>query len=513
MSLANLLALLRKRLVFIVVFTAVVFAGSCISARMLPDEYTATTTIYVLTRDIGYDFQQPSADSAASESQNQRNVYSSPVTAGDLSYSSLIGSEITGLMDSDRARNDVAERLGLPNLKGFSITNVSSNNARLITVAVMGPDSQQVADVANTLVEVASDIAVSMMNVEAVNVIDSAEPPASPSGPNRIRYATIGLLAGFLASILLVLVADLLDTRVHNVEDVKNLVSLPVLSCFPSTEDDEGDADNASKTLLANIRFMSVDNPLRTIAVTSAAPNEGKTVIAAWFARAIATSGKTVLLIESDMRRRSMAARLGVHSKSGVYSVLSGEKNLREAIAATDVPNVYFLDCEPAIPTPSDLLSSQKYMRLIAHAKSMFDYVVFDTPPIGAFVDAAVLGTRVDAILMVVRENYTLKQDVKAAIDQLGRAGCNTAGIVMNFCKPGSGGYYHYYYDYYYTSDGKQKKKGGPFRRTMFRRDSGSSGVGKLRGWSGGKDDGKSNEAYPITAQMPSVSDEFDWTV
>ena len=232
------------------------------------------------------------------------------------------------------------------------------------------------------------------------------------------------------------------------------LPSIPSLFTKSSGKNDElSSVVNSAKTLLANIRFMSVDNPVRTVAITSAVPNEGKTFVTANLASAIATSGKTVLLVECDMRRRSMAHALNVHAQHGLYSVVSGEVGLTTAAISTTTPNLYFLDAEPHIPNPSDLLNSNRFARLIEVAKKTFDYVVFDTPPVGTFVDAAVLGTKVDAVFMVVRENFTKKAEVAAAAEQLKKSGCNLAGIVMNYCERRSS---EYYYEYYYSKSGQR---------------------------------------------------------
>ena len=210
---------------------------------------------------------------------------------------------------------------------------------------------------------------------------------------------------------------------------------------------------NASKTLLANIRFMSVDDPVKSIVITSAVPNEGKTFVAANLASAIATSGRTVLVVECDMRRRSMASVLGAHAQYGLYAVVAGEVPLTQAAVATDTPNLYFLDAEPHIPNPSDLLNSHRFTRLVEIAEKTFDYVVFDTPPVGTFVDAAVLGTKADAVFMVVREGFTKKAEVVAAVDQLSKSGCNLAGVVMNYCERTHS---EYYYEYYYSKENKK---------------------------------------------------------
>ena len=212
---------------------------------------------------------------------------------------------------------------------------------------------------------------------------------------------------------------------------------------------------NSAKTFLANVRFLSVDDPVHTIVLTSAVPNEGKTFVTANLASAIATSGQTVLLVECDMRRRSMASSLGVHARHGIYEVLSSSKisdqDILAAAITTDIPNLYFLDAEPHLPNPSDILNSERFTRFIHVAASMYDYVVFDTPPVGTFVDAAVLGTKVDAVFMVVREGFTKKQEVADAAEQLRKSGCNLAGVVMNYCARRDS---EYYYEYYYTKTG-----------------------------------------------------------
>ena len=183
---------------------------------------------------------------------------------------------------------------------------------------------------------------------------------------------------------------------------------------------------NAAKTLLANIRFASVDKPIRTLTVTSSTPNEGKSTVA----KAIATSGATVLLVECDMRRRSQAEMIGVHSLGGVYSVLSGQMTVDEAVVEVS-QNLYFLDSEPNIPNPADIIASHRFSKLVSTLESKYRYVIFDTPPVGTFVDAAEVGRLTDGVIFVVRENFTKRNEVLAAFDQLRKAEVNIIGSVI----------------------------------------------------------------------------------
>lgn len=205
---------------------------------------------------------------------------------------------------------------------------------------------------------------------------------------------------------------------------------------------------NASNTLFANIRFASVDRRVRVIAVTSAGPDEGKTTVCTNLACAMASSGKSVLLVETDMRKRSLAAKAKVYSGKGIYSVLSGECRVEDAICDTEAPGVQLLDVEPGIPNPPDLLSSRRFDTLVEALSLMYDYVILDTPPLGLFVDAALVGNVADGVLFVVRERYVKRNQIAKGLSQLEQANAHILGIVTTFSQDQSRGGY-YYYGYY----------------------------------------------------------------
>lgn len=206
---------------------------------------------------------------------------------------------------------------------------------------------------------------------------------------------------------------------------------------------------NAAKTLAANIRFASVDNPVSSIVVTSSVPNEGKTFVAVELARALASSsGKRVLLMECDMRKRSLAARLGTHGRHGIYDVLSGEADVDEAIVPTSMERLFFLDAEPNIPNPTDIVSSKRFRGLLQGLRREFGYVIMDTSPLGAFVDAAVLGSIADGTVLVVRENFVRRDALVASFTQLKQAGAHVLGTVLNQCEADGNYGYGYYGNY-----------------------------------------------------------------
>lgn len=207
---------------------------------------------------------------------------------------------------------------------------------------------------------------------------------------------------------------------------------------------------NAANTLLTNIRFSSVDDPVKTILIASSVPNEGKTTTAIALACAISESGKSCLLVEGDMRRRSLRSALDAKPRYGLYAVLSEECTARDAVIETSFKNVFFLDAEPGIPNPEEVLISNRYAALLEELRDAFDYVIVDAPPIGAYADASVIASKVDGTVLVVREGYTDKREALYAVESLKAAGAHILGIAFNCQSAVSGSGSGYYYGYYY---------------------------------------------------------------
>lgn len=199
---------------------------------------------------------------------------------------------------------------------------------------------------------------------------------------------------------------------------------------------------NASKTLFANICFASVDEDIKTLVVTSSAQDEGKTTVSTNLACAAASSGKKVLLVEADMRRRCIASLLGTHSRYGLVSVLLGRSSIEEAVISTGRQNLYFLDSEPNVASPIDLLLSKRFRDLVEDLSEKFDYVIFDAPPVGLFADAAAIGSAVDGSLLVVRERFAKQSEVASAIQQMRASNSRIIGAVMTFTSKYDSDYY-----------------------------------------------------------------------
>ena len=208
---------------------------------------------------------------------------------------------------------------------------------------------------------------------------------------------------------------------------------------------------NAATTLLANIRFADMDNPIKTVVITSSVSGEGKSTISANLAQIMAAGGKKTLIVDCDSRNRSVALTFGAKPAYGLFAVLSKQVSLAQAVCAVEPQGLYILDIEPSIPNPADIFASKRFASFLAEAREVYDYVVIDTPPVTAFIDAAVIASHADACVLVVGENHTRREFVTYTCEQLRKADANLIGICMNYCGGSSSyGYGSYGYGYGY---------------------------------------------------------------
>src|SRR5699024_3119377 len=161
------------------------------------------------------------------------------------------------------------------------------------------------------------------------------------------------------------------------------------------------------RTIRTNLQFASIDKELRSILITSAAPSEGKSMTTANLAVVYAQQGKKVLLIDADLRNPTVHYTFRLDNLQGLSTILVGESSFEEGISSTDIENLDVISCGPIPPNPSELLASQRMQAVLEKAKSFYDVVIFDTPPVLAVTDAQILANIVDGSLLVVRSRQT----------------------------------------------------------------------------------------------------------
>ena len=201
----------------------------------------------------------------------------------------------------------------------------------------------------------------------------------------------------------------------------------------------------AYRTLRTNLEFTSLDKPIRSMVVTSAAPEEGKSTTLANLAVAVAQSGRKVILVDCDLRRPALHQIFDARSAPGFTDMMRDDALMSQPpLQETAVPNLYLLPSGTLPPNPAELLGSRRMSEVIAALQQHAEMVLFDAPPVIAVTDAAVLASKVDAVLLVVSAGKTKREHAKKAKALLDKVNAHLIGTVLNNVK-GETGLYQYY--------------------------------------------------------------------
>lgn len=199
------------------------------------------------------------------------------------------------------------------------------------------------------------------------------------------------------------------------------------------------------RTLRTNLQFSAVDEPIRSIIVTSAGPGAGKSNTSANLAVVYAQQNMKVLLVDGDMRKPTVHYTFRLANLRGLSNVLVSESKLEDAIEQTDVTNLHVLSSGPVPPNPSELLASRRMKDVLNQMKTFYDVIIFDTPPALVVTDAKVLLSIVDGSIMVIRSGQTNMEDAKRAINVLDDSPAKFLGAVLNDREKSKSNYQYYY--------------------------------------------------------------------
>ncbi len=207
------------------------------------------------------------------------------------------------------------------------------------------------------------------------------------------------------------------------------------------------------RALRTNIQFCGDD--IQTVVVTSAVPNEGKSTVTLDLARALAESGKRVLLIDTDMRKSVYVGRLRAADAEGgeIYGLshfLSGQKRLEEVLYGTEVQGMFMIFAGPPVPNPTEILEKQYFEHLLKFGSEHFHYVLLDCAPIGAAIDAAVIAKHCDGAILVIAQGMASGRLIQTVKKQLEASGVRVLGAVLNKVKMKKSSYDMGYYGGYY---------------------------------------------------------------
>jgi polysaccharide biosynthesis transport protein len=322
-----------------------------------------------------------------------------------------------------------------------------------------------------------------MLRSNNLRIVETAGVPGVPIRPRVSANVVGGLAAGLLLGLLLAWLRELLDSSVKTPDDLEQKLGVVFLGLLPEIDDGrpkkkgsrrqkplapEGvltapelvvhsrplsAMSEAARSIRTNLMFMNPDRPCRKLLVASAAPAEGKTTVACSIAIAFAQGGQRVCVVDGDLRRPRLHRIFGRHGDAGLTSVLVGDATIEEVAKPTEVTNLWSIPAGPLPPNPADLLHSARLRRVMEDLGNRFDRVVFDSPPLVAVTDAAIVSTLVDAVVFVIRAFSTGKHVSSQGLRALRDVDAPIVGAVLNAVDLQRSEYTYYTY-YHYKREG-----------------------------------------------------------
>ncbi len=447
MDLQQFIGVLRARWKFIVVTLLLGTLLSAAFAMTRPAVYASTGRVFIAVPD-----DSPAAsDFLSTYLVSQRTASYSELAKDPVLLQKVI--DRTGLQVS---RSEVASRIS---------TNVVAST-QIVEVKATGPTPEEARDLADAemveLIALVNDFEKPTSDKPAAVVAKSTGAPlldTVPVGIPMLIMIGIGIILSLIAGIVGALIRDILDITIKSRQDVEQTIGLPVISALPLDRDVAKDSQSvvapgsplaeAFRVLRANLRFADLDSNGQMFLVTSALPNEGKTLTAINLAQSLAATGQSVLLIDCDLRSPSVATNLGLENAVGMLSVLLGQVSLSDAVQAHS-SGLDVLPTGPRPPNPSEVLETNAVANLLGVVREAYDVIVIDAPPLLPVADTSTLIRHVDGVLLLARHGRTRKDVLRLATDRITGLGGRLYGVVLNGIPRRGGGGYGYGYGYGY---------------------------------------------------------------
>ena len=294
--------------------------------------------------------------------------------------------------------------------------------------------------------------------------VETAAKPTTPISPKPVQSALLAAAIGLLATAGFIFLVEFLDDTLKTPDDIKDVLETPVIGFIGELkhnpkQDEESlgvfvaknprsPVAEAFRSLRTNLEYSSVDDPARTLLVTSSGESEGKSTVAANLAIVEAQSGKKVIIIDADMRRPKVHVQFNKSNRKGLSDVVTGKLRIEDVVKTYDqVENLPIITCGTIPPNPSELLGSDRMSQTLKELEEQFDLIIIDTPPM-IVSDAQILSGKVDGVIFVVIPGQTRAIAALRPIEELRRIGSHVMGIVANKI-PRNRDYYYGGYNYY----------------------------------------------------------------
>jgi polysaccharide biosynthesis transport protein len=354
-------------------------------------------------------------------------------------------------------------------------TEALSMNRKGIEYGVLERDAASNRQIFESLMQRTKETGISgELKTSNIRVVDAAETPRAPASPNKRSNLLLALFGGATLAIGLVFFFEYLDNRLKNPEELTQHLGLAFLGMVPALFDKtienplicNGVPPNFSESLRAirtNVLFSSAEEGSRSVVVTSTAPGEGKTMVAANLAVALAQAGQRVLLVDADMRKPRIHTVFQRPQQPGLSNALVGNAKSSECVHKTSVAGLWVMPAGTSSPNPAELLGSKRFKEFLGSLGQHFDWVIVDTPPVMAVTDASIVAHLVTGVLFVVRSDMTSRQAAQRAVNQLDQARARFIGAVLNRVDLHHNSYYYsqYYrreYADYYHKDARSAR-------------------------------------------------------
>ncbi len=457
-------------------------------AMTLPKIYTADASGYVVT---------------ASGAQTTGDVFAGSALAGSKadSYLPLVRSRAVAARVIQKLRLDAD-----PASVAGMVSGMVEPSSVILRVSAVAGTPEQARDIADATIqataleasrlEMGGEIKDGQQPLVRIIPVENALLPGGPSAPNLDKYGTMGAAAGLGLAYTLILGRRFLDTRLRSSKDVETYANTTALGIIPQTPELRakegrgkvgrlGVAAEGFRQLRTNLRFVSVDNPPRSIVVTSANPSEGKSTVSSTLARVLGEAGQPTIIVDADLRRPTLSTIFERDGSVGLSQILSGQVEIGDALQDTDQVNVQLIPAGRIPPNPSELLGSQRMKQLLEEL-SKDHLVILDAPPLLPVTDAGLLSGIADGTLLVFAIGKTHKEQVAFCAKILEQVGGNLLGAVLNLApKRGIGsvaygnGYYGYGYGYGYKYRYKKYEYAYQGARRRGKRSSGNGSKGR----------------------------------
>lgn len=313
---------------------------------------------------------------------------------------------------------------------------------------------------------------------ESISILEDAS-PAQPVGADDTKQIILGIIVGLAAGVGVLTVVSMLDTRVVSAEDLSSRFAPPVLGVIPlqpidgkrvqllQPGDDRVMFAESCRNIRSSLLFMDLDGQRpQVILLTSAVPAEGKSTLASNLGITLAFAQSRVLLVDADLRRGRVHTEFEISPSPGLAELIENPSmTLEDVTLKTDTDQLDVIPCGEYPERPGELLLSRRFEELLQQMRDRYDYVIFDCPPVLATDDTPTFATKADAILFMVRSNFTRSGQIKSSLDILELRGVAVDGFILNFVDTRQPSHYYYYnrYNDYYNY--RAKKKDSPKKK------------------------------------------------